>query len=120
MRTAMFDKLVEIIQDYHTWVVVHATNDTATLLARSGTELKPVRRRVLTLVAIRARGVYERGHVWEIPEDRIQRAVRSLKQRDKRFAARWRQSEITRADAEYIIHHASNGFLNLDLDEYKL
>jgi hypothetical protein len=55
--------------------------------------------------------------VWEIPEDKIERAVRSLKQRDKRFAARWKQDKLTIDDAEYIIHHASNGFLTLNLTE---
>jgi hypothetical protein len=46
--------------------------------------------------------------------------VRSLKQRDKRFAARWKCGALIVDDAEYIIHHASNGFLTLNLDKDEL
>jgi hypothetical protein len=117
MKTLMYDKLAKIIHDHRSWIAVHDTTGTSTLMARSGLELKPVRRRVLTLVATRQRGLYPKGHVWDIPEDKIERAVRSLKQRNKRFAARWKQDMLTVEDAEYIIHHASNGFLTLNLKE---
>jgi hypothetical protein len=117
MNTLMYNKLAEIIHNHRSWIAVHDTTGTSTLMARSGVELKPVRRRVLTLVATRSQSVYHKGHVWEIPEDKIERAVRSLKQRDKRFAARWKQDKLTIDDAEYIIHHASNGFLTLNLTE---
>ncbi len=89
-------------------------------MARFGLALKPVRRRVLTLVATRQRGLYPKGHVWNIPEDKLDRAVRSLKQRDKNFCERWKQETLTVKDAEYLIRHASNGFLILNLYEDKL
>jgi hypothetical protein len=120
MNAPMYHKLATLIHEHRTWIAVHDTTGTSTLMARSGLELKPVRRRVLTLVATRAKGVYPRGHVWEIPEDKIERAVRSLKQRDKRFAARWKCGALIVDDAEYIIHHASNGFLTLNLDKDEL
>jgi hypothetical protein len=115
MKDLMYQKLAKVIHEHRSWVDVHSTDDTITLMARSGLDLKPVRRRVMTLVATRPHSVYSRGHVWEIPEDRIERAVRSLKQKDKRFVLRWKQGEISVEDAEYIIEHASNGFLNLNL-----
>jgi hypothetical protein len=120
MKESMFAKLVEVVHDYRSWVAVLDYKRTITLMARCGLELKPVRRRVLTLVATRPRGLYHKGHVWDIPEDKLDRAVRSLKQRDKKFAARWKKDNLIVEDAEYLIHHASNGFLTLNLNEDKL
>jgi hypothetical protein len=116
----MYKQLAEVIHNHRSWIAVHDIMGTATMVARSGVELKPVRRRVLTLVATRSQGVYSKGHVWNIPEDKIERAVRSLKQRDKKFADRWKHEKLTVDDAESLIHHATNGFLILNLNEDKL
>jgi hypothetical protein len=115
MKETLFAQLVHVIHDHRSWVAVVDYKRTATLMARCGLDLKPVRRRVLTLVATRSCGLYPKGHVWDIPEDKLDRAVRSLKQRDKKFAARWMQETLTVEDAEFLIHHASNGFLTLNL-----
>jgi hypothetical protein len=120
MKESMFAKLVEVVHDYRSWVAVLDYKRTITLMARCGLELKPVRRRVLTLVATRPRGLYPKGHVWDIPEDKLDRAVRSLKQRDKKFADRWKHEKLTVEDAESLIRHATNGFLILNLNEDKL
>ena len=117
MKETMYTKLVSIVHEHRSWVAVLDSTRERTMMAQSGVELKPVRRKVLTLVATRPRGVYPKGHVWDIPEDKLDRAVRSLKQRDKYFADRWKKETLTVGDAEFLIKHASNGFLSLNLNE---
>ena len=117
MKDSQYTHLVNLIHLHRTWVDAFLPKEDATLMARSGTELVHVRRKVMTLVAVRPRSVYPKGHVWNIPEDRLDRAVRSLK-RDSRFAGRWKREELTCADAGAIVRHATNGLLDIDLDEY--
>lgn len=80
-------------------------------------ELMPVLRKTMTLVAVRPRSVYPKGHVWNIPEDRLDKAVRMLK-KDKRFASRWKSENPSREDVGAIVLHATNGFLDIDLDKF--
>jgi hypothetical protein len=117
MTVASIKKLAKIIQEHRSWISVLETDNTVSLMSRSGVELKPVRRRVLSLVSTSKQGVYPRGHVWDLPDDKLDKAVRSLKQKDKSFVTRWKLNEITPADVEYIIRHASNGFLILNLTD---
>jgi hypothetical protein len=117
MKDSMFTQLAEIIHSHRTWIAVHDTKRIATVMAHCGASLKPVKRRMLTLVATHTQGVYHKGHVWDIPEDKLDRAVRSLKQRDKQFGERWNQDKLTVADAEALVKHASNSFLILNLNE---
>jgi hypothetical protein len=116
MKETMYSKLVNLIHKHRTWVTILDSKRECMLMARSGTELRPVRRRVLSLVATKPRGVYERGHVWDITEDRLDRAIRSMR-RDHKFVERWKRDVLLVDDAERIIRHASNGFLNLELKE---
>jgi hypothetical protein len=116
MKETMYSKLVNLIHKHRTWVTILDSKRECMLMARSGTELRPVRRRVLSLVATKPRGVYERGHVWDITEDRLDRAIRSMR-RDHKFVERWKRDILLVEDAERIIRHASNGFLNLELEE---
>lgn len=117
MKDSMYLKLVKMIHMHRTWVDALVPKDESTLMARSGVELMPIRRKVMTLVAVRPRSVYPKGHVWNIPEDRLDKAVRALR-RDRHFAARWKNGNPTREDVDAIVLHASNGFLNIDLDKF--
>ncbi len=117
MKDSMYLKLVKMIHMHRTWVDAIVPKDESTLMARSGVELMPIRRKVMTLVAVRPRSVYPKGHVWNIPEDRLDKAVRALR-RDRHFAARWKNGNPTREDVDAIVLHASNGFLNIYLDKF--
>ena len=77
----------------------------------------PVLRKTMTLVAVRPRSVYPKGHVWNIPEDRLDKAVRMLK-KDKGFASRWKSEYPSREDIGAIVLHATIGFLDIDLDKF--
>lgn len=117
MKDSQYRTLVTMIHRHRSWVDAFIPKDDAVLMARSGTELMQVRRKVMTLVAVRPRSVYPKGHVWNIPEDRLDRAVRTLR-RDKCFAARWKAGNPTREDVDAIVLKATNGLLNVDLDKY--
>ena len=84
MKETAYNRLVETIRARHTWITVLQADREHSLMVRVGRELHGVRCRVLTLVALRGRGPYSRGHVWDIPEYNLDKAVRSLK-RDSRF-----------------------------------
>ena len=71
---------------------------------------------MLTLVALRKHGLYEQGHVWDIPEYNLEKAVRSLK-RGSRFKERWNKETISPDDIEEIINRASYGFIRLELSD---
>ena len=116
MKEVMYTKLVNLIHKHRSWVTILDSKRDCTLMARSGTELRPVRRRVLSLVATKPHSVYPRGHVWDITEERLDRAVRSLR-RDAKFVERWKREVLLMEDAEHLIRHATNGFLNLELEE---
>jgi len=116
MKDSLFYKLVDIIHRHRSWVDVLRPKEDATLVARSGVELMPVRRKVMTLVAVKSRSVYSKGHVWNIPEERLDRAARAMK-RDRAFSERWKQGELSASDAEALVLRASNNFLNLNLQD---
>lgn len=117
MKDSEYMTLVNMIHRHRSWVDALIPKEDSTLMARSGLELMPVRRKVMTLVAVRSRSVYPKGHVWNIAEDRLDKAVRALR-RDKCFAARWKSGNPTREDVDAIVLKATNGLLNIDLDKY--
>ncbi|MCM1312835.1 MAG: hypothetical protein NC252_08080 [Roseburia sp.] len=116
MKDSHYNKLVDIIHRHRSWVDVLRPKEDATLVARSGVDLMTVRRRVMTLVALRPRSVYPKGHVWNIPEERLDRAVRAMK-RNRTFTERWKREELSVSDAEALVLRASNNFLSLNLQE---
>lgn len=77
--------------------------------------LHPVRCRVLSLVAKVSHGAYPKGHVWDIPEYRLDRAVNSLKRRPG-FKERCRLGTLSMQDAEDIIYLASHKLIRLELE----
>lgn len=114
MKETAYNRLVETIRARHTWITVLQADRERSLMVRVGRELHGVRCRVLTLVALRGRGPYSRGHVWDIPEYNLDKAVRSLK-RDSRFRERWNKDAATADDISEIINRASYGFIRLEL-----
>ncbi len=114
MKDTMLSQLAGVLQDHCSWIAVHQVGEERSLMVRTGRELHPLRCRVLTLVARKPNGMYKKGHVWDIPEYELDKAVRSLK-RDPEFKARWASGQITVEDAEAIIHKASYGFISLKL-----
>ena len=117
MKDSMYLKIVNMIHRHRSWVDALVPKNEATLMSRSGVELIPVRRKTMTLVAIRPRSVYPKGHVWNIPEDRLDKSVRMLKN-DKRFASRWKSENPSCEDVGAIVLHATNGFLDINLDKF--
>lgn len=115
MKDTMYHLLAETVHEHRSWIAVHRSDEERTMMVRTGRKLHPMRCRVLTLVARWQNGMYKRGHVWDIPEYELDKAVRSLK-RNPQFKARWAGGKITVEDAEAIIHKASYGFLRLELD----
>ena len=87
MKETAYERIVKVIRARHTWITVLQADRESNLMLRVGRELHGVRCRVLTLVALRRHGLYRKGHVWDIPEYNLDKAVRSLK-RDARFRER--------------------------------
>lgn len=116
MKETAYNRLVGTIRAGHTWITVLQADRERTLMAQAGRELRGVRCRVLTLVALRKHGMYSQGHVWDIPEYNLDKAVRSLK-RDSRFKERWNKDAATAGDIEEIINRASYGFIRLELSD---
>lgn len=114
MKEIAYSRIVEIIRERHTWITVLHADKERTLMVQIGRELHAIRCRVLTLVALRKHGIYNRGHVWDIPEHNLDKAVRSLK-RDSRFKERWSKDAMTADDVSEIINRASYGFIRLEL-----
>lgn len=112
----MYRKLASLIHTHRSWIAVHQSDCERMLMVQAGRELRPVRCRVLTLVALRPDGLYRRGHVWDIPEYNLDKAVRSLK-RDLHFRERWNSGDITLEDVEAIVNRATFGFLHLRLSD---
>lgn len=115
MKDTMYRLLAETVNGHRSWIAVHRSDGERTMMVQTGRELHPMRFRVLTLVARWQNGMYRRGHVWDIPEYELDKAVRSLK-RNPQFKARWAGGKMTAGDAEAIICKASHGFLRLELD----
>jgi hypothetical protein len=117
MKDTLYANLVELIDSRRTWIKVIDHTRTAKLKPQPYGERPASTCRILTLMATSQRGVFDRGHVWDITEHKLDLAVRSLKHRDKYFALRCNSGVMTVADAEYLIRHASNKFINLNLVE---
>lgn len=79
MKEVLYRQLAATIHECRTWVDVLDTDRECNFMLHSGGGLHPVRCRVLSLVARTAHGAYPKGHVWDIPEYRLDRAVNSLK-----------------------------------------
>ena len=109
MKETAYNRIVEIIRARRTWITVLHADRERNMMVQVGRELREVRCRVLTLVALRKHGLYEQGHVWE-------KAVRSLK-RGSRFKERWNKETISPDDIEEIINRASYGFIRLELSD---
>ena len=116
MKETAYNRLVETIRTRHTWITVLHADRERTLMVQVGRELRETRCHVLTLVALRQHGLYRKGHVWDIPEYNLDKAVRSLK-RDARFRERWNRDAATADDISEIINRASYGFIRLELSD---
>lgn len=116
MKETMYRKLVGIIHSCRSWVDVHQADHEGTQMVRIAGELRPIRCRMVTLVATRPNGIYPKGHVWDIPEYRLDKAVLALK-RKPAFRERWNRETLSAEDAEAIIERASFGFIHLHLEE---
>ena len=115
MKEVLYRQLAATIHECRTWVDVLDTDRECNFMLHSGGGLHPVRCRVLSLVARTAHGAYPKGHVWDIPEYRLDRAVNSLKRRPaSRNAAGL--GTLSMQDAEDIIHLASHKLINLELE----
>lgn len=115
MKELLYRRLAATIHEFRTWVDVLDTDRTGIFMQSSGGGLHPVRCRVLSLVAKAPHGVYPKGHVWDIPEYRLDRAVSSFK-RHPGFRERYRSGTLSMQDAEDIIRHASHRLIELELE----
>lgn len=105
MKEVLYRQLAATIHECRTWVDVLDTDRTGNFMLHSGGGLHPIRCRVLSLVARTAHGAYPKGHVWDIPEYRLDRAVNSLKRRPG-FKERCQLGTLSMQDAEDIIRLA--------------
>ena len=116
MKETAYNRIVETIRARHSWITVLQADRERNMMVQVGRELHEVRCHVLTLVALRQHGLYKKGHVWDIPEYNLDKAVRSLK-RDSRFKERWNKNATSPDDIEEIISRASYGFIRLELSD---
>ena len=116
MKETAYDRIVKTIRARHTWITVLQADRERNLMVQVGRELHEVRCRLLTLVPLRQHGLYRKGHVWDIPEYNLDKAVRSLKC-DARFRERWNRDAATADDISEIINRASYGFIRLELSD---
>ncbi len=115
MKENLYKQLAITIHEFRTWVDVLDTDREGNFMLLSGGGLHPVRCRVLSLVAKIPHGAYPKGHVWDIPEYRLDRAVNSLK-RHPGFKERYHAGILSMQDAEDIIRLASHKLINLELE----
>lgn len=115
MKETMYRQLISLIHEHRTWIDVIDSVHEGTFMIQAGGDLHPIRCRVLELVSVVYNGVYSRGHVWSIPEYKLDNAVYSLK-RDIAFKSRYSSGAIVMKDAEAIIRHASHKFIDLELE----
>ena len=115
MKDTLYRQLATTIHECRTWVDVLDTDREGNFMLRSGGDLHPFRCRVLSLIAKIHHGVYPKGHVWDIPEYRLDRAVNSLKRRPG-FKERCKSGTLSMQDAEDIIRLASHKLINLELE----
>lgn len=115
MKEVLYRQLAATIHEFRTWVDVLDTDREGNFMLLSGGSLYPIRCRVLSLVAKIPHGTYPKGHVWNIPEYRLDRAVNSLKRRPG-FKERCRLGTLSMQDAEDIIRHASDRLISLELE----
>lgn len=116
MKETSYNRLVDTIRARHTWITVLQSDRERSLMVQVERELHEVRCRVLTLVSLRQHGLYKKGHVWDIPEYNLDKAVRTLK-RDARFRERWNKDATTTDDISEIMNRASYGFIRLELSD---
>lgn len=115
MKETLYRQLAFTIHEFRTWVDVLDTDREGNFMLLSGGGLHPVRCRVLSLVAKIPHGTYPKGHVWDIPEYRLDRAVNSLKRRPG-FKERYNAGTLSMQDVEDIIRLASHKLIYLELE----
>lgn len=115
MKENVYRQLVSAIHNYRTWIDVLDADRENNFMLQAGGDLHPVRCRVLSLIAKVPNGVYAKGHVWNIPEYRLDHAVRSLK-RQPGFKERYQNVNLSLQDVESIIRLASYHLINLELE----
>ena len=115
MKDTLYRQLASVVHEYRTWVDVLDTEREGSFMILSGGSLQPVRCRMLSLFAKRTHATYPKGHVWNIPEYRLDRAVNSLK-RKPAFKERYNSGKLSIQDAEDIILLASDKLISLELE----
>lgn len=111
----MYERLVGVIHRHRSWIGIIEWDKTYAMQAVTGDTTRTITCRMLVLYAKQPRGVYRKGQTWNVPEHMLDRAVNALKQRNPGFKARWKAGTILPDDAEFIVSHATNGFINLNL-----
>lgn len=120
MKEALYTELAQLIRRHHTWCTVVDTDSEAMFSQQINGELLFVRCRQLTLAALQSRGIYSKGHTWNIPMPRLDKSLSYLKQRNPSFKKRCKDGQLTMEDAEDIIAHASYNLIQLELEDKTL
>lgn len=115
MKEQLYRQLVEVIHRKRTWCTVIDADSEGSFSQQVNGELTFMRCRQLTLAALHPYGAYSKGHTWNIPMYRLDKAVSWLKQHNPSFKTRCKSCSITMEDAESIIAHTSYDLIHLDL-----
>ena len=117
MNDTTYTNLVHQIKQNRTWIDVQSSDTLHEFTVLSGGVLKTGLFRSLVLVCKLTRCGFRKGHEWIIPDFELNKAVHQLKA-DVQFKRRVRRNRISMEDAERIIHLATCGRVNLELEEW--
>ena len=119
MRHAIYERMVETINNHRMWIGAECSNRLCPDLTQLDGIIRTGHYDAIVLTAYRPDYGYKVGQQWIIPESKLNRSVRELKREDEAFANRFRTDTLTLDDVERIIKQATFGLVNLNLDEYE-
>ena len=122
MRSGLYCQLAHIINESYGWLRVSeakAYRISSVVISR---HIFPVVCRTMALRAVRAHSRYPKGHVWHICEIDLDKAMVVYRRESPEFRRRLQETDagipsLTADDAEHIIHLATHGLLNLEIND---
>ena len=119
MRHAIYERMVETIKNHRMGIGAECSNRLCPDLTQLDGIIRTGHYDAIVLTAYRPDYGYKVGQQWIVPESKLIRSVRELKEEDEEFDNRLRTDTLTLDDIERIIKQATFGLVNLNLDEYE-
>lgn len=118
MEHAIFETLVDIINNHSTWVTAELSPEYRPYMTFVDGQLRLYYSPSVILTVFRHHNGYKEGHKWIYTENQLEDMAKQIRMSDEGFWTRLTDRTLTLEDVEMWIIKTSYGFVSLELDRY--